>query len=129
MTVHCNLNASDYRPFYRHVRFRYYKIHWVYGGIVILLLLLILRGRPDESSEDKLYALLALFVIGVPSAVLFSWILRRFAESRFRGSIGEHVFEITENGITESSVNGKVETRLAAIRSVDETPQYFIIIT
>ena len=53
MTAHCNLNDADYRAFRRHVMFRYRKVHWLYGGMLALILLLTwLGGRPEETDHE-----------------------------------------------------------------------------
>jgi len=44
MTAHCKLDDSDYRAFRRHVLFRYRKIHWIYGGMLAIILLLTWYG-------------------------------------------------------------------------------------
>jgi hypothetical protein len=133
MTITCNLTDADYRAFRRHVMFRYRKIHWLYGALLVLLLALTwFGGKPEETVTDKIYLLIGSAFIfgGLAAAFLFVlWLVGRFTGTRFRGPTGQHVFEISDDGLTESSVNGKVETRLAAIRRVDETQTHFFVIS
>jgi hypothetical protein len=126
MIVRCNLSASDYRAFQRHVLFRYRKIHWVFGALLTFLMLVTWFG--GESTSDKINGLVGVIVVfGAISALLF--LVLRFVGSRFRGTVGEHVFDISEAGITESNASGKVETHLSGIRNVDETKTHFFVIT
>ena len=133
MTARCDLDDSDYRAFRRHVMFRYRKIHWLYGGMLALILLLTwYGGRPEETTTDKIYLLIGSAVIFGGAALVFYIILRlisRFTGGSFRGTTGEHVFEISDDGIIESNTNGKIETRLDGIKRIDETAQHFFIIT
>ena len=133
MTAHCKLDDSDYRAFRRHVLFRYRKIHWLYGGMLALILLLTwFGGRGEETVADKIYLLVGGVVIFGGAGLVFYLVLRlvsRFTGTRFRGTVGEHVFEISDEGLTESNANGKIETRLGGIRRIDETPQHFFVIT
>src|SRR5438046_596439 len=105
MTAHCKLDDSDYRAFRRHVMFRYRKIHWLYGGMLALILLLTgFGGRPEETATDKVYALIGGVVIFGGAGLVFYLVLRLicgFTGSRFRGTTGEHVFEISDDGLTE----------------------------
>jgi hypothetical protein len=133
MSVHCNLDDSDYRAFRRHVMFRYRKMHWLYGGVLALILLLTwFGGRPEETPADKIYTLIGALVIFGGAGLVYYFILRlvsRFTGGRFRGTTGEHIFEISDDGLTESNANGKIETRLGGIRRIDETAQHFFVIT
>jgi hypothetical protein len=133
MTVRCILDDSDYRAFRRHVLFRYRKIHWLYGGMLALILLLTwFGGRPEETSTDKIYALIGGVVIFGGAGLVFYVILHlisRFTGGRFRGTTGEHVFEISDDGLIEWNANGKIETRVGGIRRIDETAQHFFVIT
>jgi hypothetical protein len=133
MTAHCNLDDSDYRAFRRHVLFRYRKIHWLYGGMLALILLLTwLGGRREEAVGDKIYLLVGAVVIFGGAGLVFYLLLRlisRFTGARFRGTVGEHVFEISDEGLTEANANGKIETRFGGIRRIDETPRHFFVIT
>jgi hypothetical protein len=133
MTVRCILDDSDYRAFRRHVLFRYRKIHWLYGGMLALILLLTwFGGRPEETSTDKIYALIGGVVIFGGAGLVFYVILHlisRFTGGRFRGTTGEHVFEISDDGLIEWNANGKIETRVSGIKRIDETAQHFFVIT
>lgn len=133
MIERCKLQESDYRAFRRHVLFRYRKIHWLYGGMLALILVLTWFGaRPEETVADKIYLLIGGVVIFGGGGLVFYLILRgisRFTRTRFRGTTGEHVFEISEDGLTESNANGKIETRLSGIKRIDETPRHFFVIT
>jgi hypothetical protein len=129
MTITCNLTEADYRAFHRHVMFRYRKIHWLYAALLVLILSLIwFGGKPEETVTDKIYLLVGSALVFGGFAVAFLFVLR-IVGTQFRGPTGQHVFEISDDGLTESSVNGKVETRLAAIRRVDETSRHFFIIS
>jgi YcxB-like protein len=133
MTITCDLTDADYRAFRRHMMFRYQKIHWFYCALLVLLLSLTwFGGKPEETVTDKIYLLVgtAFTFGGLTLAFLFiRWLVGRFRGTRFRGPTGQHAFEISDDGLTETSVNGKVETRLTAIRRVDETPQHFFVIS
>jgi hypothetical protein len=133
MIARCNLTDGDYRAFRRHILFRCYKVHWLYGGLLVLLLALTWFGsNPEETVTDKVYLTIGMiFILGVLGLVLFFILqtIRRFTGTRFRGPVGEHVFEVSDDGLTESNANGRVETRLSAIRRVDETPKHFFVIT
>ncbi len=133
MTTHCNLNDADYRAFRRHVMFRYRKIHWFYVAMLALILLLTwFGGRPEEAVRDKIYGLIGGVIVFSGAGLLFFLVIRlisRLTGARFRGTVGEHVFEILDDGLTESNANGKIETRLSGIRRIDETAQHFFVIT
>jgi hypothetical protein len=132
-TAYCNLNDADYRAFRRHVLFRYRKIHWLYGAMLTLLLLLTWSGgKPEESFKERVFALVGVVIVFVGLAIAFLLVLRllsRFNRFRFSGTVGEHIFEFTEDGLCETNVNGKIETKVKAIRCIDETPHHFFIIT
>jgi hypothetical protein len=129
MTARCVLVVSDYRSFHRHVLFRYQKLHWLLGTILpIILLLSWLGARPEETTTEKIQTLIGATAV-FAGVTVFLLLLRHFTGSRFRGSLGEHIFEISEAGITETNPNGKIETHLAGIRSVDETRHHFFVIT
>jgi hypothetical protein len=133
MTAHCNLQAGDYQAFRRHVLLRYRKVHWLYGGMLALILLLTwFGGRRDETFTDKVYLLIGVVVIFGGAGLVFYLVLRgirRLIGTRFSSPVGEHVFEITDEGLTESNANGKTETRLAGICRIDETAEHFFVIT
>jgi hypothetical protein len=133
MIAHCNLNDADYRAFRRHVLFRYRKIHWFYGGMLTLLLLLTwFGGKPEETIKQRIFALVGGVIVFGGFALVFLLVLRlisRFTRSRFNGTLGEHVFEFTEDGLNETNINGRIETKAAAIRGIDETAQHFFVIT
>jgi len=133
MTVRCNLDASDYRAFHRHVLFRYRKIHWLYGGMLALILLITwLGGPPEETVTDKIHALIGGVVLFGGAGLVFYIILRlisRFTGGRFRGTTGEHVFEISDDVLVETNRNGRIETRLGGIRRIDETARHFFVLT
>src|SRR3954464_6325212 len=106
MTARCNLHDSDYRAFRRHVLFRYRKIHWLYAGMLAIILLLTwYGGRPGKTVTDKIYLLIGGAVIFGGAGLVFYLVLRvvsRFTGARFRGTIGDHVFEISDDGLTQS---------------------------
>lgn len=133
MTIRCNLEDADNRAFFRHVLFRYRKIHWIYGMMLAVILLLVwFGGRPEETIGDKICLLIGCTCIFGVVGLLFYLthrLMTRFTGGRFRGTTGEHVFEISEDGIVESNTNGRIETRINAIRRIDETAQHFFVIT
>ena len=112
--------------------FRYRKIHWLYGGMLALLLLLTwLGGKPEETTTERVFALVGVVVVFGGFALIFLLVLRvisRFTGARFRGTLGQRAFEISEDGVTESNTNGRIETRVSGIRRIDETPHHFFII-
>ena len=133
MTVTCNLNESDYRALRRYAMFRYRKIHWIYGAMIIGLLLLTWSGeKPDATTTQKVCDLIGVVVFFLLFALIFLLILKiiaRFTRSRFSGTIGNHTFEIGDDFLIETNPNGKIETRLSGICQVAETKKYFFVIT
>lgn len=129
MTVRCVLIPADNRAFQRHVLFRYRRVHWLYVGMLALLLSVTWFGAPPEDSTAvKISGFLGTTVIfGVLIGVLL--LVARFTGSRFRGTVGDHLFEISEQGITEVNDNGRIETHNNGIRSIDETDDYFFVVT
>lgn len=133
VTFNSTLNDSDHRAYRRHVLFRYRKIHWLYGGILAILLLLTwFGGKPEETLAVKICNLIVVLITFggfVLLFFLFLWVINRLTGTRFGGTLGQHVFEISSDSITESNNNGRIETRLSAVRRIDETPLHFFIIT
>jgi hypothetical protein len=133
MTVRCNLTEADYRAYRRHVFFRLRKMHWLYGGLLVLLLLITwLGGKPDENVTEKAFVLggvLMMFGLICGITMVAFWAIRRFTGTRFRGPTGEHVFEISDSGLREANSLGATETRLAGIRRIDETSHHFFVFT
>jgi hypothetical protein len=133
MTITCELTKEDYRAFQRHVMFRIRKTHWLYIVMVAgLLLLTWFGGKPEETVTEKIYLLvgtLMLFGLFGGLMMLIFWLVSRLGGARFQGPLGEHVFTITPGSITESSSFGTVETKVAAIRCVDETAKHFFVIS
>jgi hypothetical protein len=129
MTARCTLIASDYRAFQRHVLFRYRKIHWVYGGVLTIILLVSWFGAPPEATRAEKISTLVGSVIIFSGLVAVLSVIVHFLGSRFRGTLGEHIFDISEAGITESNASGKIETHVVGIRGVDEAKNHFFVIT
>lgn len=133
MTITCELTKEDYRAFQRHVMFRIRKLHWFYIAMVTgLLLLTWFGGKPEETVTEKIYLLvgtLVLFGVFGGLVMLIFWLISRLGGARFQGPLGEHIFTLTPEGITESSSFGTVETKVAAIRRVDETAKHFFVIS
>jgi hypothetical protein len=129
MTARCTLIASDYRAFQRHVLFRYRKIHWVYGGLLTIILLTNWFGARPEATPAEKIATLVLSIIIFSGLVAVLSVIVHFLGARFRGTLGEHIFDISETGITESNASGKIETQVAGIRGVDETKNHFFVVT
>jgi len=133
MNITCELAKEDYRAFQRHVMFRIRKMHWLYIVMVTgLLLLTWFGGKPEETVTEKIYLLvgtLVLFGLFGSLMMLIFWLVGRLGGARFQGPLGEHVFTLTPDSITETSSFGTVETKVAAIRRVDETANHFFVIS
>ena len=133
MTVTCNLNESDYRALRRYAMFRIRKIHWFYGALIILLCVTTWSGeKPDEAISRKICDLIGVIIFFALFACILLLILKvitRFNGGAFRGTLGKHVFEITEDLLIETNSNGKIETRLVGIRQIAETRDHFFVIT
>jgi hypothetical protein len=56
-------------------------------------------------------------------------LITRFTGGGFRGSLGPHVFEISEDSIVESNAQGRTETKIAGLRRIAETDSHFFVIT
>jgi len=100
--------------------------------VSLLLALTWFGGRPEETVTHKLFTLLAGVIFFGGAALVLYVILRlvsHFMRTRFSGTLGEHVFEITGDALTETNSNGRIETRFGAIRRIDETTHHFIVIT
>ena len=133
MTVRCDLTDADYRAFRRHVLFRVRKIHWLYAILLALLLAVSWFGaKPGETATEEVYVLAGnAIVFGLICGVcwLAFWAIRRFTGMGFRGTLGEHVFEITDSGLTNANAVGRTETRFLGIKRVDETARHFFVFT
>jgi len=129
----CDLKDSDYRAFRRHVLFRYRKVHWLYGGLLAIILLLTWRGgSPEETTANKIFTLIGGVIIFGGFYLVYFLILKlisRFTRTGFAGVLGPHIFEISDDGLTESNANGKVETRLAGIKRIDETSNHIFVVS
>jgi len=133
MTINCNLMESDYRAMKRYVFFKYRKIHWYYAFLLVFLLILTWLGnKPEATMVEKVSGLVGVLLLWVIFMVIFFVFLKvmtNFRGGRFRGSIGPHVFEVTDVGFAESNEEGKIELRLSGIRHIGETKSHFFIIT
>lgn len=133
MTVNCNLNESDYRAMRRYFMFRYRKMHWVVGIVLISVLVFVwFSNKPGATTVEKIASVVGVAIVWVILLFVFSlaWkIVSRFTGGRFRGSVGPHVFEIDENRVTESNAEGRKEITLAGIRHAGETSSHFFIFT
>lgn len=132
-TIRTQITRADYRAFQRHAMFRYRKMHWIFGFLACLLgLSSWFGGKPDEKVSQKIYILIGtlmlwgLICVGI---FLVMWIVRRIGLSRFKPMLGEHLFEITPNGLRETTVTSQVDTQVAGIARVDETKQHVFVIT
>jgi hypothetical protein len=133
VTINCNLTESDYRAMRRYFMFSYRKLHWFIGVVLISLLVFNWFGhKHDATLTEKIFGLIGLTVLWAATMLIFLlvWkVIARFTGGRFRGSVGPHVFEVSDEVFTESNADGKIETRLAGIRHVAETPAYFFVLT
>lgn len=133
MIIRCNLNESDYRAYQWHVMFRYRKVHWLYGILLGLLLWLTWTGgSPEATAIDKLYTLIGVVLYFGGASLAFYVIVRlilRLRGASFQGTTGEHLFDISDDGLIETSQNSKIETRRVGIKRLDETEKHFFVIT
>ena len=129
MTINCNLNESDYRAMRRYVLFRYRKLHWVFIFILAAALALSwFSEKPDAAMTDKIRGLVAMVVlwsIFMGASLLFM----RFSGGRFRGSVGPHIFDVSDDSFIESHADGRKESKIAGIRHVGETRTHFFVLT
>jgi hypothetical protein len=130
MIARCHLTRADYRAFQLHALFRYRKVHWLYGVILIFILL------QSWFSEKTLFERISLmigatvmFAVAITILTAITLILSHFLGTRFRGTTGEHIFEVSTDGISESHANGKVETKISGIKRIDETARHFFVLT
>lgn len=101
ITITCNLTDADYRAFRRHVLFRYRKIHWLYGALLVLILSHTwFGGNPEETVRDKIHFLIGLAFMFGGLAITFLFVfwfigrfIRRVDETR------QHFFVISSTGI------------------------------
>lgn len=133
MTINCNLTESDYRAMRRYVIFRYRKLHWFFAVVLISLLAFVwFSNKPEATTGEKIAGLVGVAVVWVILMLIFSvaWkVIARFTGARFRGSIGPHVFEVSDDVLIESNSEGRIETRVAGIRHIAETSAHFFILT
>ena len=113
--------------------FRYRKMHWFFAVVLISLLALVwFSNGPEATTGEKIAGLVGIVVVWVILMLIFYVALKiiaRFTGGRFRGSVGPHVFEVSDEVFTESNAEGKTETRVAGIRHIAETPAHFFILT
>jgi hypothetical protein len=133
MIINSNLTESDYRALRRYVMFRYRKLHWYYGLILVCLLTFSwFSNKPDATITEKISGLVGIMILWAVFMIvllLFLKMMTRFRGGRFRGSVGPHIFEVGDDFFTESNADGKIEIRLGGIRHIGETPTYFFVIT
>jgi len=129
MTINCNLSEPDYRAMRRYVIFRYRKMH-LFGFFILACALALdwFSYKPGTTMTERICGLIAMFIIWSVFMGLFLLFLR-FSGGRFRGSVGPHVFDFTDDGVTESHANSKVELRVAGIRHIGETRSHFFILS
>jgi hypothetical protein len=133
MTVTTTLTKADYRAFQWHVLIKYRKIHWLYGGMLVVFLTLSWFGRDPNDSILLQIAMLvagaAFFVVGVAAFTFLIYLLGRINKRQFNGTLGQHEISILEDGVIETNATGRIETRLGGIRGVDEGSNHFFVIT
>lgn len=133
MTLTTHLTKADYRAFQRHVLVKYRKIHWLYGFVLSVFLVLSWFGRDRSDSMPVQIAMLvagAVFlIVGVAGFTFIVHLLGRIFRRPFNGTLGLHEIEIRADGVTETNEAGRIETRLGGIRGVDETANHFFVIT
>jgi hypothetical protein len=129
MTINCNLTESDYRAMRRYVIFRYRKLHWYCVFLLACALALSwFSDKPDATMTEKISGLVGMVVLWLFFMGAFLLFLR-FSGGKFRGSVGAHVFEVSDDDFTESHADGKRELRLAGIRHIGETQTHFFVIS
>ena len=113
--------------------FRYRKLHWFFAVVLISLLAFVwFSNKPEATTGEKIAGLVGVVVVWAILMLIFyvAWkIIARFTGGRFRGSVGPHVFDVGDDVLTESNAQGKIETRVAGIRHIAETPAHFFILT
>ena len=133
MTIKTTLTARDYRAFKRHVLFRYRKIHWIFAVPLLLIIgISWFGGKPDESVGHRVAVLLGALIAWIAVCIVMFAMLalvRRLTGARFRPQLGEHIFEVSEAGVVEENTFARTETKRAGIKRVDDTTQYFFVIT
>lgn len=116
----------------RYFLFRYRKLHWFFAVVLIPLLVLNwFSYKSDAPVKEKVFGLIGLVALWAATMLilLVAWkVIALFTGGRFRGSLGPHVFEVGDEVFTESNANGKIETRLAGIRHIAETPTHFFVL-
>jgi hypothetical protein len=131
MTINCNLTESDYRAMRRYLFFRYRKFHWFFILAWIWVAVVNWRSyRPDATMIQKVFGLVAVTVIWI-ATIFISWVVWKIliymTGSRFRASIGPHVYDISEDGLVESNTDGRKEIKVSGLKHVAETGAYFFI--
>ncbi|HEX3718936.1 MAG TPA: YcxB family protein [Verrucomicrobiae bacterium] len=76
-----------------------------------------------------LIGIVILWAILIVIFRVFLKVMNKFRGGQFRGSIGPHLFEVSEDGFTESNADGKIELRITGIRHIGETDTHFFVIT
>ncbi|MEY2576806.1 MAG: hypothetical protein QOF80_2293 [Verrucomicrobiota bacterium] len=96
--------------------------------LALILLLNWVGAPPGATNMEKIQSLVGATLVfsGLTTVLL---LIRRLFGSRFRGTLGEHTFDVSKSCIKESNATGTIETRLEGIRSVDETTNHFFVIT
>jgi len=133
ITVNCNLTRADYRAFYRYYLFRYRKMHWLFGIIIVSMLSFVwYSNKPNATAAERISGIVGFLIGWMALTVIFvlGWmLLRRLTGGRFRGSIGSHVFEIGEDTFVESNAEGRKEIKIAGLRHLGETDSYFFVMS
>ena len=133
MTINCDLNESDYKAFRRFVLFRYRKMHWLISVVLVSLLALDwFSYKPNTPTAEKVAGIVGLLVVWaiIMLGFMITWkLLARFTGGRFRGSVGPHVFDISEEAFSESNSQRRQEVHLEGLRRVAETDSHFFVLT
>jgi hypothetical protein len=113
--------------------FRYRKMHWYLGAVMIFLLVFVwFSNKPDTPLAEKIAGLVVVVVLwGILMLLFFAFwkLVTRLTGGRFRGSIGQHIFEVGEDTFAESNAQGRQEVRVSGLRRVVETDLHFFVIT
>jgi len=108
--------------------FRYRKLQWIWIFFLAgALALTWFADKPGTPVSERIFELALMFILWSIFAGSFLLYLRSGGK-RFRGSVGPHVYDIYDDGFTQSNANGKTELRIPGLLHVAETGSHFFII-